>query len=38
LEITKAEIKDIDFTLKWFLNEVVAIAREKGCDLPPFAF
>jgi len=37
LEITKAEIEDIDFTLKWFLNEVAAILREKGCDLPPLA-
>ena len=37
LEITKEEIGDIDFTLKWFLNEVATILREKGCDLPPLA-
>jgi hypothetical protein len=37
LDITKGEIEDIDFTLKWFLNEVAAILREKGCDLPPLA-
>ena len=38
LEIAKGEIEDIDFTLKWFWNEVAAILREKGCDLPPFPF
>ena len=37
LDITKEEIEDVDFTLKWFLNEVAAILREKGCDLPPLA-
>jgi hypothetical protein len=37
LGITEGEVEDIDFTLKWFLNEVSAILREKGCDLPPLA-
>ena len=37
LEITKAEAADIDFTFKWFWNEVAAIMREKGCALPPMS-
>lgn len=38
LEITKDEIADIDFTLKWFLNETAAVLRDVGCDMPPIAY
>ena len=34
LSITKAEIENIDFTLKWFLNEVGAVARATGHQIP----
>jgi len=35
LAITKEEIADIVFSLKWFLNEVESIFREKGVEIPP---
>jgi hypothetical protein len=34
LKLDQAEIEHVDFTLKWFLNEVAIILREKGADLP----
>ena len=35
--ISKEEIADIVFSLKWFLNEVESIFREKGVEIPPLA-
>lgn len=35
LTISKAEIADIEFSFKWFLDELVCILREKGFTLPP---
>ena len=34
LAITKKELADIEFSLKWFLNEMGCILREKGSKLP----
>jgi hypothetical protein len=38
LDISKEEIADIEFSLKWFLNEVSSIFREKGAEIPPLVF
>ncbi len=35
LAITEEEVADIEFSLKWFLNEIACVLREKGSDLPP---
>lgn len=35
LAITKQEVADTAFSLHWFLNEVAAILRAKGYELPP---
>jgi hypothetical protein len=35
LAIAKEEVLDIEFSLKWFLNEIACVFREKGLELPP---
>jgi hypothetical protein len=35
LAISSEEIGDIEFSLKWFLNEVENIFRDKGAEIPP---
>ena len=34
LAISK-EVADIEFSLKWFLNEIACVLKEKGLELPP---
>jgi len=38
LAISKEEMVDIEFSFKWFLDEVESIFREKGVEIPPPVF